>query len=173
MLHGPVRDGDCAYARATGAVPVINSLEQAARWSASGGGRCHLMIDTGINRLGVAPDELGDPAVAALDVDVLMSHLASADEDCVTNARQLAEFRACLPQVPHASASLANSAGIALGREYAFDLTRPGLALYGGVPRAELQRRRLEAEGIAFDANGRVDLRRVRWRFDLAHAGDP
>ena len=138
VLHGPVRDGECAYARATGAVPVINSLEQAARWSTSGGGRCHLMIDTGINRLGVAPDELGDPAVAALDVDVLMSHLASADEDCVTNARQLAEFRACLPQVPHASASLANSAGIALGREYAFDLTRPGLALYGGVPRAEL-----------------------------------
>jgi alanine racemase len=34
--------------------------------------------------------------------------------------------------------SLANSAGIALGPDYAFDLTRPGLALYGGVPRPEL-----------------------------------
>ena len=33
--------------------------------------------------------------------------------------------------------SLANSAGICLGREYAFDLVRPGLALYGGVPRDE------------------------------------
>src|SRR3546814_460757 len=40
--------------------------------------------------------------------------------------------------VPHQRASLANSAGIALGSDYAFDLTRPGLALYGGVPRAEL-----------------------------------
>jgi len=34
--------------------------------------------------------------------------------------------------------SLANSAGIGLGRKYAFDLTRPGLALYGGIPSAEL-----------------------------------
>ena len=34
--------------------------------------------------------------------------------------------------------SLANSAGIALGPGYAYDLTRPGLALYGGVPREEL-----------------------------------
>jgi alanine racemase len=30
--------------------------------------------------------------------------------------------------------SLANSAGIYLGRDYAFDLVRPGLALYGGIP---------------------------------------
>lgn len=138
VLHGPVRDDNVSYALATGAVPVINSLEQARRWSAGGGGTCHLMIDTGINRLGVALSELGDPAIAALDVDILMSHLASADEDADSNARQLAAFRECLPLVPHRSASLSNSAGIALGTDYAFDLTRPGLALYGGVPRAEL-----------------------------------
>ena len=35
--------------------------------------------------------------------------------------------------------SLANSAGICLGRDYSFDLVRPGLALYGGVPRAEAE----------------------------------
>jgi alanine racemase len=40
--------------------------------------------------------------------------------------------------VPARRRSLANSAGIALGEAYAFDLTRPGLALYGGVPRPEL-----------------------------------
>src|SRR3546814_3762259 len=67
-----------------------------------------------------------------------MSHLACADEDSDMNARQLAAFRSMLPLVPHQRASLANSAGIALGSDYAFDLTRPGLALYGGVPRAEL-----------------------------------
>lgn len=138
VLHGPLRDEDVAYAKATGAVPVINSLEQARRWSAGGGAICHLMIDTGINRLGVAPCDLGDPAISALDIDILMSHLANADEDSAMNARQLSAFAGCLPTISHRRASLANSAGIALGNEYAFDLTRPGLALYGGVPRPEL-----------------------------------
>jgi alanine racemase len=32
---------------------------------------------------------------------------------------------------------MANSAGICLGRDYSFDLVRPGLSLYGGIPRAE------------------------------------
>lgn len=138
VLHGPVRDDDVAYAKATGVLPVLNSLSQVHRWNAAGGGLCHLMIDTGINRLGLAATELGDPAVQRLDIDVLMSHLANADEDSAMNARQLAAFRACLPAVTHRRASLANSAGIALGKDYAFDLTRPGLALYGGVPRPEL-----------------------------------
>lgn len=138
VLHGPVRAEDVAYAIGCGAVPVINSLEQARRWTGGGGGRCHLMVDTGINRLGVAPGDLSDPAIAALDVDLLMSHLACADEDSPENARQLSTFRACLPDVAHRAASLANSAGIALGADYAFAMTRPGLALFGGVPRAEL-----------------------------------
>lgn len=138
VLHGPLSAADCAYARATGAVPVINSLEQAALWRANGGGRCHLMVDTGINRLGIAAAEAGDPAIGALDIDILMSHLASADEDSAMNARQLAAFRAVAALIPHRRASLANSAGIALGADYACDLTRPGLALYGGVPRAGL-----------------------------------
>lgn len=138
VLHGPMHGEDAAFAKATGAVPVINSVEQAARWKSAGGGKCHLMIDTGINRLGVAPSDLSYPAVAALDIDVLMSHLASADEDNPANARQLALFQECLPAVKHRTASLANSAGIGLGDDYAFGLTRPGLSLYGGVPRAEL-----------------------------------
>ncbi|MHA7818340.1 MAG: alanine racemase [Erythrobacter sp.] len=137
VLHGPMRDEDVAYAKASGVLPVINSLDQARRWTAGGGGRCHLMIDTGINRLGVAPGELGDPAITALEVVVLMSHLASADEDVPSNPRQLQAFRDCLPAIPHKAASLANSAGIALGEDFAFDLTRPGLALYGGIPRDE------------------------------------
>ena len=142
VLHGPVRDADVAYARAIGALPVINSLEQARRWRECGGGACHLMVDTGINRLGVAASDLGDPAIAALDIDVLMSHLSSADEDfSPVNERQLDAFRGAVAQVPHRRASLANSAGIALGPDYAFNLTRPGLALYGGVPRADMASR--------------------------------
>ena len=138
VLHGPVRDEDVAYANATGAVPVLNSLEQVMRWNAGGGGRCHLMVDTGINRLGLAPSDLGDPEVAKLDVDVLMSHLACADEDSAMNDRQWTAFLDCVSSVKHRRVSLANSAGIALGAQYSLDLTRPGLALYGGIPRSEL-----------------------------------
>lgn len=138
VLHGPVTRAEADFARAIGACPVINSPEQARLWTEAGGGRCHLMVDTGINRLGVAPRDLGDPAIRALDIDVLMSHLACADEDSAMNNRQLEAFRTVIGEVPHRAASLANSAGIALGPEYAFDLTRPGLSLYGGIPRAQL-----------------------------------
>lgn len=138
VLHGPVTEADCAFARETGVRPVLNSLAQVARWQASGGGRCNLMVDTGINRLGLSMSEIGDPALVGLDIDVLLSHLASADEDNSRNAAQLARFREASAAIPAARRSLANSAGIALGPEYAFDLTRPGLALYGGVPRPEL-----------------------------------
>lgn len=138
VLHGVLIDADCAYARSKGAVPVINSLDQAERWIASGGGHCHLMVDTGINRLGIAAGEASDPRIAALDVDILMSHLASADEDSAMNLRQLTALRGVAGVIPHRRLSLANSAGIGLGADYALDLTRPGLALYGGTPRAEL-----------------------------------
>lgn len=138
VLHGPMNAADAAYAQQTGAAPVINSVSQARLWHESGGGTCQLMVDTGINRLGVSLGDLSDPAIASLDVDILMSHLACADEDNVMNARQLAVFKQATEVVPHQSASLTNSAGIALGSAYHFDLTRPGLALYGGVPRPEL-----------------------------------
>jgi alanine racemase len=138
VLHGPLTSEDCAYARSTGAVPVINSLEQAEMWTSSGGGRCHLMVDTGINRLGIALAEAGDRRIAGLEIDILMSHLASADETTAMNRMQAELLREAADIVPHGRLSLANSAGIALGESYAFDVTRPGLALYGGVPRPEL-----------------------------------
>jgi alanine racemase len=138
VLHGPLEPADCAYARAVGAVPVINSLEQAEMWTQSGGGRCHLMVDTGINRLGIALAEAGDPRIAALDIDILMSHLACADETTALNRMQAELLREAAETIPHRRLSLANSAGIGLGPDFALDLTRPGIALYGGVPRAEL-----------------------------------
>jgi alanine racemase len=138
VLHGPLGNEDAQFARATGVRPVINSLHQAKLWIDAGGGPCDLMVDTGINRLGLPPAQMGDPLIAALEIDTLMSHLASADEDVEQNGRQLALFEEIVRQVPARRRSLANSAGIGLGAAYAFDLTRPGLALYGGVPRPEL-----------------------------------
>ncbi|MFC3099449.1 alanine racemase [Altererythrobacter lauratis] len=138
VLHGVTSGAEAAYALATGVRPVINSLQQAAIWRAAGGGLCDLMVDTGINRLGVSLAELGDPLVKQLSVHTLLSHLASADEDSALNAVQLERTRQAAAAVAHQRLSLANSAGIALGADYAFDLTRPGLALYGGIARSEL-----------------------------------
>lgn len=138
LLHGPLTGQDAEFARAKGVRPVINSLMQARRWLEAGGGRCDLMVDTGINRLGLTMDMLGDEAVRRLDVDVLLSHLASADEDVPLNAQQLARWQEARRLLPHRRASLANSAGILLGQAYHGDLTRPGLALFGGVPCAAL-----------------------------------
>ena len=136
VLHGPINREEAEYARATGVRPVIDSVHQAQVWRSAGGGPCHLMVDTGINRLGLSP---ADAAQAGdLEIEVLMSHLACADEDSAANERQRQAFDSVRPLIPHKEASLANSAGIALGPAYAYDLTRPGLALYGGIPRPEL-----------------------------------
>ena len=138
MLHGPLDGADVAWARDTGVRPVINSLAQAVRWLEGGGGPCDLMVDTGINRLGLPLDALGDPLIGRLEIAVLMSHLASAEEDSPLNERQRLRWEEARRTVPHRRASLANSAGITLGAAYHGDLTRPGLALYGGVPCAAL-----------------------------------
>ncbi len=138
VLHGPFTSADAAYARSTGVRPVINSLAQARLWLDAGGGRCDLMVDTGINRLGLPLSELGDETIGRLEIDVLHSHLASAEDDTPLNELQLSRWNAARQQVQHRRASLANSAGIVLGEAYHGDLTRPGLSLYGGVPCAAL-----------------------------------
>ncbi len=138
VLHGPLSDEDAAYMKQTGLRPTINSLQQAARWLGAGGGACDLMVDTGINRLGLPLYDLGNELVSRLDIGTLMSHLASADEDSPLNAQQRARWTEACAAVQARDYSLANSAGIVLGGEYHGTLTRPGLALYGGVPRAEL-----------------------------------
>ena len=138
VLHGPLTEADVGFCRAAGVRPVLNSLPQVARWREAGGGSCDLMVDSGINRLGLEMRHLGEPALAGLEIDIAMSHLASADEDSPQNAQQLARFGEIGAAVSARRFSLANSAGIALGADYHADLTRPGLALYGGLPRAEL-----------------------------------
>ncbi|MET0179899.1 MAG: alanine racemase [Novosphingobium sp.] len=138
VLHGPLSHADVAFSRAVGVKPVLNSPAQARRWREAGGGVCDVMVDTGINRLGFAMRDLGALGAAGLAIDICMSHLASADDDVDQNREQLARFGEVRAAVPARRYSLANSAGIALGGAYHADLTRPGLALYGGVPRREL-----------------------------------
>ena len=140
VLHGArAEDMGCALAGGT-ARPVLNTPAQVARWRevGGGGGGCDVMVDTGINRLGIAAADVAAGLLDGLSINTLMSHLACADADSPANERQRAAFAALAGRTAARRMSLANSAGVALGQGYAFDLTRPGLALYGGVPRGEL-----------------------------------
>jgi alanine racemase len=137
VLHG-VGPDDVDAAVSSNARPVLNSVEQVARWKQIAPGRsCDVMIDTGINRLGLRPDETG--VLDGIEIETLHSHLACADEDTDLNRKQLERFREVAAAIPARRYSLANSAGIYLGRDYSFDLVRPGLALYGGIPRYEAE----------------------------------
>ena len=135
VLHG-VGPDDLEAAVRLAARPCLNSAEQVARWKEiAPERRCDVMIDTGMNRLGLRPTDFGQ--FDGLTIHTLHSHLACADEDSPMNAMQLERFRAVASAVAARRYSMANSAGICLGRDYSFDLVRPGLSLYGGVQRVE------------------------------------
>ena len=137
VLHGVGPDDTEAVLRLP-ARPCLNTIEQVARWKEIAPTRaCDVMVDTGMNRLGIRPTEIA--VLDGLTIDTLHSHLACADEDSPMNAMQLERFRAVSSVVPAGRYSFANSAGICLGRDYSFDLVRPGMSLYGGIPRAEAE----------------------------------
>ncbi|MER8914558.1 alanine racemase [Mesorhizobium sp. M0761] len=124
-------------------VPVINSTGQLKAWSEAGqkAGRklkAAIQVDSGMSRLGMAPAEveaLSADAFAGVDVVLVMSHLARADEPTnAANDAQLREFERLRKMLPRAPASLDNSSGIFLGPRYQYDLARPGAALYGINP---------------------------------------
>jgi len=135
VLHGLFEE-DLQAALASPARPVLNTVRQVELWRPTGR-PCDVMIDTGMNRLGIAPADAVSGLLDGLDLHTLMSHFASADEEVEANQRQRAAFAAVAGQVPARRLSLANSAGIMLGPDHHFDLTRPGLAIYGGIPRPE------------------------------------
>jgi alanine racemase len=137
VLHGVGPDDGEAALRVP-ARPCLNSVEQVERWKEIGSGRsCDVMIDTGMNRLGLRPTEIG--MLDGLAIETLHSHLACADEEDPLNQMQLERFRAVTAAVSAKHYSFANSAGICLGRDYSLDLVRPGLSLYGGIPRPEAE----------------------------------
>ncbi len=117
--------------------PVLNSAAQYQQWtSGSADLKAALHIDTGMNRLGVRPDEIaGLAARGSHELSLLISHLACGDEPGhAMNAQQLTAFRAAAQGFQGVPLSLANSGGSFLGEGYAFDVTRPGISLYGGGP---------------------------------------
>jgi alanine racemase len=94
-----------------------------------------------MNRLGMEVSEweaVRDLAVS-LNPSLVMSHLACADEpDHPMNQQQLAQFCAMTDGLG-LTRSLAATGGILLGPKYHFDMTRPGIGLYGGAPYAQAE----------------------------------
>lgn len=98
-----------------------------------------LKIDTGMHRLGFAPEQLATvhsrlrqcPNVGQI---VLMSHFARADEpDSAATGDQLARFEAAAADID-APRCLANSAAILAWPDTHADWIRPGIVLYGVSP---------------------------------------
>ncbi|MFT6531836.1 MAG: alanine racemase [Limimaricola cinnabarinus] len=130
-------EGDGRKLAGAALIPMLNSIEQLARHLESLPGHAFgIQLDTGMNRLGFEWADWSEAAGIALDHDPLWltSHLACADEpDHGMNSYQLDIFRQMTDGlgVPR---SLSATGGILLGPDYHFDLTRPGIGLYGGHP---------------------------------------
>ncbi len=139
VLNG-LLPGMAGHMIALGARPVLGSIEEVEEWAATDPRLpAALHVDTGMNRLGLSPDETAalvpDARLAAFRPALLMSHLVSAEEPAnALNARQIEAFAAVRALYPGVPASLANSSGIFLGASARHDLVRPGYALYGGNP---------------------------------------
>lgn len=134
--------GDADMISGADLTPMLNSVDQMLRHvEALPGHAFGLQLDTGMNRLGMEPEEwsaLRDIALAQNPV-LIMSHLACADEPShQMNERQLDQFEAMTAglDVPR---SLAATGGTLLGTDYHFDMVRPGIGLYGGLPFAQAQ----------------------------------
>ena len=140
FMYSGHMEGDAQTIRNLGLIPLINSAEQLARHlEALQGHPFGVQLDTGMSRLGVAPAEWAAIRDLALQAGprLITSHLACADEPGhAMNATQLARFRA-MTEGCDPPRSLAATGGILLGTDYHFDLTRPGIGVYGGAPYAE------------------------------------
>ena len=133
-------EGDTRLIRDLRLVPMLNSIEQITRHvEALPGHPFGLQLDTGMNRLGMERTEweIVAPVVLEARPALIMSHLAAADDPASPqSADQLATFHAMTDGIG-VPRSLAATGGVLLGPEYHFDMTRPGVGLYGGLPFAD------------------------------------
>ncbi|MEM6661789.1 MAG: alanine racemase [Pseudomonadota bacterium] len=139
ILGGYGADQDDLY-RTASLRPVLNSAEQAHQWFAGLNGPCSIQIDTGMNRLGMEADEFA-PFAANLPpgVRLIMSHMGNADDPGhPLNEAQRVTFEGMFGA--GCARSLSATAGLLLGPDYHFDMTRMGIGLYGGWPFEDAER---------------------------------
>lgn len=189
VLHGILAGEEFAFA-AHHLIPVLNSEAQIARWRPVAAEHVHavsaLHIDTAMGRMGLEPLQFG--ALVARDrsvladcrVSLIMSHLACApDAAHPLNAQQLTRFEAARMHAPGIPASLCNSGGIFLPKEFHFHLARPGCSLYGIAPmshQSPVASRQLGTSGAAgapLPSGEVVELGLLKANLSVAGEGGP
>ena len=98
-----------------------------------------MQLDTGMNRLGISENELNSffeegivNDMNGLDIKVIMSHLSCSDApNHSANEKQRTRFIKMSKKFQTASLSLSASHGLLISENFHFDITRPGIALYG------------------------------------------
>ncbi|MEL7116109.1 MAG: alanine racemase [Pseudomonadota bacterium] len=129
--------GDTEKVSALDLVPLLNSIEQITfHIERLPNHPFGVQLDTGMNRLGLEPVEWTAcrTLVEPFGPMLVMSHLACGDtRKHPFNKRQMRAFREMASDMS-APLSLSATGGIFLGSNYHFDLTRPGIGLYGGAP---------------------------------------
>ena len=126
--------------------PALGDVGSILEWTTRGDRPFHVEIDTGMGRAGVRwdeVDELGE-AVDTPTFEGCYTHFHSADRTDGTAEEQLERFQAAVRSLARRPTLLhvANSAAALRGKQFAFDLVRPGIFLYGGAPAERLMRPR-------------------------------
>jgi alanine racemase len=116
--------------------PALSDAGSILEWTTRGERSFHVEIDTGMGRAGVRwdeVDELGE-AVDTPAFEGCYTHFHSAERNDGSAEKQLERFRAAVERLPRRPDLLhvANSAAALRGKDFAFDLVRPGIFLYGG-----------------------------------------
>lgn len=116
---------------------TAHSITSARRIADNPGLRAHLKVNTGMNRWGIEPREVGQAQkVLGEQLSGVYSHFASADSDDEATRRQISAFEQVLADHPFGGivAHAANSAGALWHPRSHYDCIRPGIALYGLHP---------------------------------------
>ena len=142
-------------------IEALSSKAQAANKQVG----VHVMVDTGMNRIGIRPDEARAfldlcCALPSLRLRGIMSHFPRADEpDKTYSQAQIEQFN----EVVGATASygievrhMANSAAIMDLPGSHFDAVRPGIAIYGLRPSAAIVNTRIQEFEAVLDWKSRI-----------------
>ncbi|MCH8209406.1 MAG: alanine racemase [Nitrospinae bacterium] len=157
-------------ARACSTSPSPTSAKKAAREGKQAG--LHLKIDTGMSRLGAAPEAFPELAEFVgksknLRIESVFTHLSSADEDPEYTLLQLSRFDDILSKVKSMGidinlAHCANSAALLTFPQSQYDMVRPGIITYGALPSPNLKPQAKELFSGDNDAEGPLPV--MQWK---------
>lgn len=148
MLLSPCLPSERAAAVAAGVIATVSSADEAEGYAAHGPAAVNFKVDTGMGRIGLLGDHAAREIARAaghVKIHSISTHLPSSDADEVFTRNQLEEFSRMVAEfrriAPGAKIHSLNSAGIMRFPEFAEDIVRSGLALYGSSPLPKFQDR--------------------------------